>query len=271
LWEPQVRPCRSHKFLAVPNLGIILILAAAAASPSPSPAPANPCGGAHTNVLAAINRPSVGYSPCAVKPHEQLVEFGYENTTGAGGHAAQYPQGFVRFGIAPRWEFDLIGPAYGAQALHGATTSGFFDSGAGAKYEMWHDSERALAMDFLYTAPTGAHAFTAGSSVETMNLDYTMPIAGKFGFASTLGAQNGRFFSLLPSAIVTDQWSARAQAFIEAFGQTRVSPDGGSLFGMDAAVQYLLAPNLQIDAEVGRTASQGTQLHYAGFGFGVKF
>jgi hypothetical protein len=182
-----------------------------------------------------------------------VAEIGYQNNVGSDTHAPQYPQGFLRFGAARNVELDV------------------FDSGIGAKYEMWHDSKRAFAADFLYTAPTGASGFTAGGSTETLNLDYSMPIRGNFSVASTVGAQSGRFFSLLPSAVVTDQWSPRAQAFIEAFGQTRTSPQGGSLFGMDAAFQYLLARNLEVDVELGRTSSDGARLHYAGFGFGAKF
>jgi hypothetical protein len=226
----------------VPNLGIILILAAAVASPAPSPTPTDPCGAPHTNLLAALNRPSIGFAACALKPGEGVAEIGYQNNVTSDTHAPQYPQGFLRFGAAPNLEL------------------GVFDSGVGAKYEMWHDGERALAADFLYSAST-----------QTLNLDYSMPLGGNFSFASTLGAQSGRFFTLLPSAIVTDQWSPRAQAFIEAFGQTQISSAGGSLFGMDAALQYLLARNLEVDVEVGRTSSDGERLHYAGFGFGVKF
>jgi hypothetical protein len=242
--------------------------------PSPSPPP-DPCAG----LLAALNRPSVGFAACAVKREQNIDELGYQNTVGGGQHLAAYPQGFLRFGAATNLEVDLIGPQYGTQTVPLAHQTGAFDSGFGAKYEFWHDDNRALAADVLYTLPTGAQFFTAGAPIVTLNIDYSMPISSKFGFASTLGAQSdfataldgvtsGRFFSTLPSVLITDQWNPRAQAFVEAFGQTRLRPDGASLFGMDAAVQYLLTPQLEVDVEAGRTVTPVSRLHYIGFGFG---
>ncbi len=264
----------------MPNLGTILIFAALA-TPSPTPAPVDPCGAPRTNLLAALNRPSVGFSSCSVKAHESVAELGYARSSGEPAQSTTYPQGFLRFGVANGLELDFIGPAYGEQLSGSARASGFFDSGAGAKYEIWHDGSRALAADFLFTAPTGTAAFTAGAPTETLNADYSFPLSSKFGFATTLGFQSayaaslagprGRFFTLLPSAVVTDQWNPRAQVFLEAFGQTRTRPDGGAQFGMDAAFQYLLTPSIEIDLEAGRSASDIARAHYAGFGFGLRF
>lgn len=247
------------------NLGIVLIFAAALASPAPPPSPspaADPCGAAHTNLLAALNRPSIGYSACAVKRGEAILEAGYANAAGSRGTTPNYPQGFFRYGAAPELELDFI-------------DNGKFDSGAGLKYEFWHDDSRALAVDLLFTAPTGNARYTAGAATQTFNLDYAVPLSSRFGAGLTLGMQNGyaggRFFSLLPSAVVSDQWNPRAQAFVEAFAQTRTQPGGGELFGTDAALQYLIAPELEADVEAGRTVVNGSVSHYAGFGLGVRF
>ncbi|HET6896553.1 MAG TPA: transporter [Candidatus Baltobacteraceae bacterium] len=254
------------------NLGMILIFAASlTVSPSPSPSPApthDPCGGARSNLLAVLDRPSIGFSPCAVKQHETVIEAGYSNAASATAATPTYPQGFLRFGAAPQLEVDLI-------------AGGRFDSGFGAKYEFWHDASRAFGADFLYTAPTGSASLTAGAPTQTINLDYSTPLAGNFSIAPTLGMQSsyaadlsgrgGRFFSLLPSVVVSDQWNPRAQAYIEAYGQTRTRPDGGAQFGLDVALQYLLAPQLEFDVEAGQTANDVTRSHYAGFGFGVRF
>lgn len=248
---------------------MILILAASLtvpASPSPSPVP-DPCGGAQSNLLAVVDRPSIGYSPCAVKLHETVLEAGYANAASATGLTPAYPQGFLRFGAASQLEVDLI-------------AGGRFDSGFGAKYEFWHDARRAFGADFLYTAPTGIASLTAGGRTQTINLDYSTPLAGNFSIASTLGTQSsyaadlggrgGRFFSLLPSMVLSDQWNPRAQAYIEFYGQTRTRPDGGAQFGVDVALQYLLAPQLELDVEAGQTENDITRSHYAGFGFGVR-
>jgi hypothetical protein len=267
----------------VPNLGIILIFAvsvAATPSPAPTSAPADVCGSPRSNLLAALNRPSIGFSACAAKPGDRIAELGYQNSAGNPA-LAQFPQGFLRFGTASNLEFDFIGPAFASEQLAGIRSNGAYDSGIGAKYELWHDGSRAFAADFLYTAPTGTASFTAGAPVETVNVDYTLPISSLFSVASTLGmqsdyaaAQSGRsarFFAALPSIAVTDQWNRRAQAFIETFAQTRTRPDGGALFGVDAAFQYLLLPDLEVDVETGRTVTDATRQHYVGFGFGVRF
>lgn len=256
------------RFGTVPNLGMVLIFAAMlTVSPSPAPSP-DPCGGSRSNLLAVLDRPSIGYSPCAAKPHETIVEAGYSNSAGDAGLLATYPQGFLRFGAAPNLELDVM-------------ASGRFDSGIGAKYEWWHDASRAFATDFLYTAPTGSATLTAGAPIATLNADYSMPLSSRFGLAATLGAQSSyaaaldgtsaRFFSMLPSVVISDQWNPRAQAFVEVFGQTRTRPDGGAALGADLAFQYLLAPQLELDVEIGRTANDLTRSHYAGIGFGARF
>lgn len=258
---------------------MILILAAVTATPSPSPSP-DVCGGTHTNLLATLNRPSIGFSACAVKPREFLAELGYQNSTLENGRATQYPQGFLRYGVTTNWEVDVIGPAYGL-AGGDVNRSGFFDSGLGAKYEIWHDANAAFATDLLYTLPTGAAGFTTGGATQTLNLDYSTSLSSIFSFATTVGGastyaaslngEEGRFFTLLPSAVITDQWNPRAQAFIEAFASTRTRPDGGSLFGQDIAFQYLLTAQFELDVEAGQTVDDTGYSHYVGFGFGARF
>ncbi len=266
------------------NFGMILIFASLATAPSPvpaaSPTPSDVCGGAHTGLLATLDRPSIGYSPCAVKPHESLAELGYANFRGDSLLAA-YPAGFLRFGAAPNLEVDFIGPAYAVQSNSGMRSAGFYDSGVGAKYEFWHDGSSAFGTDFLYTAPTGGAQFTAGSPFVTVNADYTTSLSSRFSFSSTLGFQSayaadtngsaGRFFALAPSVVLSDQWSPRAQAFVEAFGLTRSRPSGVAQFGLDAAFQYLLTPAFEVDVEAGRTTTDLSRAHYVGFGIGARF
>lgn len=253
-------------------------------TPSPSPSPGPPpdvCGGAQTSLLAALDRPSVGFSPCAVKPRERVFEIGYAQASGGDRRSATFPQGFLRFGAGPNLELDVIGPAYALQATSRGRTGGFQDSGLGAKYELWHHGGAAMGLDFLYTMPTGAAAFTAGAPEQTVNLDYSAPVSSIFSVSSTLGIQksyavsasgaSGHFISELPSVLITDAWNTRAQAFVEAFGQTRTRPDGVSMFGVDANVQYLLAPPIEVDVGVGRTVTAGAPSHFAGFGFGLRF
>jgi len=268
------------------NLGIILIFVVLA-SPAPSPSPAasaasDPCGGAPTNLLAALNRPTIGFSACALKPHESVWELGYNNVPQSdGSRTAVYPQGFIRFGAARQVELDIIGPNYQVQNTAGNLQRGFTDSGIGAKYEFFQDASNVAAIDFLYSVPTGAPAFTAGAPTATVNFDYGRSLSPASGFGITLGVQStyaqalsrrsARFVAWLPSVSFTTLTDPRTQFYAEAYGQTPLRPDGGTLFGIDGGVQYLLTPNVEVDAELGQTATDLVHGHYIGLGFGVRF
>ena len=266
------------------NLGIILIFAVLASpSPSPLPAvtPADPCGGGTTNLLATLNRPTIGFSACAVKPHESLWELGYVNASQSdGSHAALYPQGFIRFGGAPRLEWDIVGPNYAVANAGGVIQRGFADAGVGAKYEFFSGPSDTAALDLLAVFPTGSPLFTAGAPVTTLNFDYGHSLSSDAGFATTIGVQSSfaqtldgrasRFTSLLPSAAFTIQSNPRTQFYVEWYGQTRIRPDGGTLFGVNGGIQYMLRPNVEIDAEIGQTVTDLARAHYFGFGIGVR-
>ncbi len=267
------------------NLGIILIftiLASPAPVPPPSPPPAaDPCGGTTTNLLATLNRPTIGFSACAVKPHESLWELGYVNLMqNDGSHAAAYPQGFIRFGAAPRLEWDIVGPNYQVQNAGGTIQRGFADGGLGAKYEFFSGPSDTAALDLLYTFPTGSALFTAGAPVATLNFDYGHSLSPNAGVATTVGVQStfaqtldgraARFTSLLPSVAFTIQSNPRTQFYAEWYGQTRLRPDGGTLSGVDGGIQFLLRPNVEMDAELGQTVTDLARGHYFGFGIGIR-
>ncbi len=257
----------------LPTVTLVLaaVLASAPASPSPAPSPpADTCASAngHTAVLSVINRPTVGFSPCAVKPDESLLEIGYQ--AGAGDIAQnQTGQGFLRFGVVPNIEVDLIGPAYAVQRVP-MEAHGFFDFGAGMKWEFAHTSSSAFGMDVLLTVPSGAPAFSAGAATQTVNVNDSFSF-GNFGVSTTFGVshQNG-YRTLFPSIAVTNQFNNRTQWYAEAFAQTKSSPDGKALVGLDGGLQYLMTPQLEFDVEGGRTISDTARTRYFGFGFGVR-
>lgn len=253
--------------------GALLLLTALAsptpaASSTPAAATDDPCGGAHTALLSTLNRPTIGFSPCAVKPHEVLAEGGYANQSGSQPESI-YPQGFIRYGVARNVEFDIDAP------------SGKFDTGVGAKYEAWHNAVSAFGIDLIYGLPTGAPGFTNGAPTEVVNLDFSTSLSSKFGIATTVGVLNfraqaldgttQRTTTLLPSVVFTDAFNTRTQVYAEGFGSTHIRPDGGTLFGLDGGVQYLLTPRIEVDAEVGRLLNGGLASHLIGFGVGLLF
>lgn len=256
------------------NFGIVLIFCALLASPSPSPAPAgrqaaDPClSEGHTSLLAALNRPTLGFSACAVKPRDIVAEMGYQNASG-GAAQVQVPQGFLRAGITPGIEADLIGPAFLRNRAPGAKW-GSADSGLGMKWEFAHDAAGASAVDVLYTAPTGSPAYTAGVPILTVNVDYSLALSRQFGVGATIGQSRAAFSSTTPSMVLTDQFNARAQIYAEAFAQSRTRPDGGALGGLDAGLQLLLGAQFEVDIEAGRTITDRVRTKYVGAGVGAR-
>ncbi|MHB8178391.1 MAG: transporter [Vulcanimicrobiaceae bacterium] len=261
---------------------------AAVRPPTHAPPTPAPCGTKHTNLLAALDRPTIGYATCAVRPGDIVGEFGYDNTISTGSRYAfaTYPQGFIRYGVARRFEVDFIGPAYGVRHLaNGSIQRGFFDSGLGFKLQSRPVGRALFAIDGLLTFPTGASAFTIGAPTETVNLDASYALSNTTGIAETLGftsasgtrlssthvdASVARYTAFLPSAVITQLLGARTQLYLEAYGATRVRPNGGSRFAMDGGVQYMLTPQLEVDAELGRTVTELGPSHYLGFGFGIR-
>ncbi len=82
---------------------------------SPSPHRSDPCAGP-SRLLATANRPTIGFSTCAVKKGTAVFELGYQNevqgTSSVGSIQSQVPQNFLRLGVASRFELDVIGPNY---------------------------------------------------------------------------------------------------------------------------------------------------------------
>ncbi len=142
-----------------------LLAVAASPAPSPSPAPADPCGGP-ARLLATANRPTVGYSTCAVKKDTLVVELGYQNQQNGtpidGSVQTQVPQNFSRVGVAKNFELDIIGPnyfatrAYGPSAATNGTSHGVTDSGLGFKYELPLQGRWTFAVDGLDLPPNGS-------------------------------------------------------------------------------------------------------------------
>jgi hypothetical protein len=253
--------------VTVPLFGVAAVASIVAqASPSPSPAPDACAADGHTSLLAALNRPTIGFSTCAVKRHDVLVELGYANQSGDAPQVT-VPQGFLRFGLGENLEADVIGPAL---QFNRGGRSGWLDSGAGMKWQYVSSSGNSAALDVLYTVPSGSAAFTSGRPVETLNFDYSRSLSNRFAIGTTMGFAQSHLFSLLPSLVITDQYNDRAQVYAEAYGQIATRPGGAALFGLDGGVQYLLCPQLEVDVEAGRTITSLSRNHYYGFGLGVR-
>lgn len=249
-------------------------------SPAASDAPSDPCGGP-TRLLATLDRPTFGYSACAVSKGSIVLENGYQNQSQGGespGTATTIGQGFQRVGVGDRIELDLIAPTFNRASSGGVLTTGFSDLGLGFKVELPQRGAFTYAIDGLFTAATGTGGFSMGGPSQTMNFDIAYAASPAIGIGSTIGVSsaagiaNARYGYIMPSIVVTAQIPNAYQFFFELVGQTKIGPAQGGRIFSDAGVQKLLGQYLELDAEYGKsfTAVGGSRFHYIGIGAGIR-
>lgn len=274
-------------------IAVLLAALVAAASPAPSPspqasaAPADPCGG-DGRLLATLNRPTIGYSACAVAPGSVVFEEGYQNQQQGADlsmYLVQYPQSFTRVGIRPRFEVDVIGPYFNKLAVPDgagglAITHGYQDSGFGFKYEFEPKGNFTYGIDGLYTAPNGSAGFTNGGATETVNLNASYALTSTFAvgttqaFSSTSGFRadgtQGRYGLWLPSFVLSQQLHDFYQLYAEYVYASKLAPDQNGRAFVDYGIQHLLGKRFEIDVEMGHsiTPDLTTRFQYLGVGFG---
>lgn len=285
-------------------LAAVLVPAALRAEPTPaSPqpvistpvdAPSDPCGGP-ARLLATLNRPTVGYSACALPKGAIVLEEGYQSQHQSGRAAsviATFPQGFERLGVADRLELDLIGPAFNRSRVGSTIATGYNDLGLGFKYELPQKGRFTYAVDGLFQAATGTGGFGAGGPTSALDIDVAYAASPAIGIGTTLagystagttaigttpaGLPMGGFMSrygyFLPSVVVTAQIPNYYQFYAELAGRTKLAPDQGGQVFTDFGIQKLLGPNLELDGEYGIsfTPVVGSRFRYVGLGFGVR-
>jgi hypothetical protein len=136
-----------------------------------------------------------------------------------------------------------------------------------------------LAVGGSLTIPSGSSAFTNGAPTEVLNFDVSsditpsMSLGTTLGFASQPGQQldgtTARYTALQPAFVLDHNLGEKAQVYFEAFGVTRLRPDGSSLFGIDGGFQYLLSPRFEIDVEGQSTVTDVARAHALSAGFGI--
>jgi hypothetical protein len=262
----------------------------AVAAPAPSASPAaggndtsDPCGGPGT-LLETIDRPTVGFSTCAVKKSTVVLEEGYENSSQGGSAAsvtATFPNGFERIGVAERFEIDLSGPNFNRMRSGTSVTSGLSDLGLGFKYELPPRGRFTYAFDGLFTAATGSGGFGNGGPAQTLDGDvsYTLSPAINIGTtlsaSSTVGSTNesagaARYGTFDPSLVVTVQLPNEYQFFAELSGMTEIAPQAGGRTSMDVGVQKLVGKYVELDLEYGLDlAPVNRSRRSIGTGFGL--
>jgi hypothetical protein len=259
-------------------------------APSPTPELPDPCGGPG-RLLATANRPTVGFSTCAVKAGTALFELGYQNqtngTSGAGTIQSQLPQNFLRIGVVPRFELDVIGPNYVRTRTYAVgtpdvVTNGVTDSGLGFKYELPPSARWTVAFDGLYTGPNGSTFLTAGNATLTGNLDASYALSPSTAAGTTIAisstggyardGEHGRYGVTTPSFVLTTQIPNYYQFYAEYVFVSKLAPDRGGRAFTDFGIQKLLGTRTEIDVEYGHafTGIPALKFDYVGMGLVIQ-
>jgi hypothetical protein len=276
------------------ELIVAAVTAVAAPAPTASTTPAptaspDPCGGPD-RLLATADRPTIGFSTCAVAPGTAVFELGYQNqvngTPASGSVQSQVPQNFLRLGVVPRFELDVIGPNEVRTRTYGGAgsgiASGVADSGLGFKIELPPGGRWGVAFDGLYTGPNGSKTLTAGNATATLTLDAAYAITPTTGAGTTIAfsagggyAANGahaRYGVTEPSFVLTQQLPDRYQLYAEYVFVSKLAPDLGGRAFADAGVQKLLGDRTEVDVEYGHalTAVPALRFNYIGAGLVIQ-
>ena len=274
---------------ALATIGMAVLTApAAGADPIPTATPSaapDPCGGPG-RLLATANRPTIGYSTCAVAKGTAVFELGYQNqvngTPTDGSVQTQLPQNFLRIGAATRFELDVIGPNYVglrtyAPGSPGSVSHGVTDSGLGFKYQLPPQRHWSVAFDGLYTGPNGSPFLTAGSATITGNLDASYSLSPATSVGTTIGVSStGQYAGgvrtqygvTAPSFVATTQIPNYYQFYAEYVFVSKIAADAGGRAFTDFGVQKLLGTRTEIDVEYGHafTGDPALRFDYVGVG-----
>jgi hypothetical protein len=255
-------------------------------TPSPSPQPSDPCDGPG-RLLATANRPTIGFSACAVTKGTAVFELGYQNEVRGkpdkGSVQSQVPQNFLRLGAASRFEIDVIGPNYEGVRTYapespGTTLHGVTDSGLGFKYELPPMGRWTVAFDGLYTGPNGSPSVTAGDATLTSNLDASFSMSPATSIGTTIAVSSTGGFSgnlhtgygvTMPSIVLTTQIPHYYQFYTEYVLVSKIGPHLGDRAFTDFGVQKLLGTRTEIDIEYGHAFTGIPVLGFNYIGCGV--
>ncbi len=268
------RACKGRVMLSTCRALALAATLIATLGTAATPKPASLCDG---GLLAILNRPTIGFSTCAVAPHHFVGEFGIQNTVDAAGSNVSLGQGFLRFGLGHGFEADINGP----NVIAGSTipVAGLQDLGLGLKWQFLDRPTFGGAFDLIQNLPTARAGVTLGAPSTTLNLDLATALGPRAGLGLTVGAidtsgfapsgARRRYLAFQPSMALTDLLTPRFQAYLEGVALSNTAPGAPGAFTVDGGFQYAATTTLELDIEAAQSTSDGVRSHYLGLGFGI--
>ena len=249
----------------------------------------DPCSGPDA-LLSLIDRPTVGDSACVVPAGRTLLESGVARyvPNPASGYSLGYPQLELRFGLPANNELVLLPPNINRSVtpvLGGGhqIVSGGSASVVGLKHEFGYNSQWLWAGETLVTLPSGSPDFGSAATGYAINGIVNDNVTPIFSLTLMLGATHlaapsnihagAYYWSMNPDLVASWQTTERFQFYVEVYGQGHTGPGEGAGYNADGGIQYLLTPNVELDAEVGQRLSGnlGGWSHYSGIGVALLF
>jgi len=229
------------------------------------------------NMLAIIDRPSVGYSPCTVGNKILYIESGYSYqilTPSAYGH--NLPQTEMRFGIMNNTEIEFFPPNYFEQS--NPSQSALSATTLGLKHVFYFDSHQMITGQGYVTPPSGNQYFGTTNTSFIINGIYGYNFDSGFSFVTTLGvAANAapianpakNYYTFNPIIDLGLPITEKIAAYLEVYSQSKTALDQGWGVSMDGGLIFLAEKNLTFDVSAGQRMSGylGGMDHYFGAGF----
>lgn len=226
------------------------------------------------NVVAAqaidTNRPGFTFSPNTVAKGTWQLETGLDYTrNSSSSEATSLPAAEVRWGVAEQIEVFASGINWTENRNDGNKSSGFGDVNVGTKLAI-SDPNAVTRLAFLFqlSVPVGEDGFTSDRWDPTAAFIWSspagLPISGTVKvskFRSGYQLDNGlkASFSLAERHHLFAEWEAN------------VPEEGGNTHWLNGGYQFVLAEQMQLDANLGLGLNDRTGDYRLGIGFSYRF
>lgn len=233
------------------------------------------------SLIAIVDRPTIGDSPCVVPYGKIVLEQGYQyQKLPQTGYGQNFPQAALRLGLPKHSELVVVLPNEIKQTI--TPHSGLTASTVGIKHEMGFSENWTATLESLLTLPSGSDNFgshglgAAFNGIFSYNLTSQLNLTFMLGVTSDTQSDNDggqRFNSINPDLVMSWSPIETISLYGEIYGQSKMGPGQGSGFNMDTGIIYLLTKNITIDLEWGHHVSgvYSNFEQYIGAGFAIIF
>ena len=222
------------------------------------------------------DRPDQTESATVVPRGLVQVETGYLFARDAGVDVFEVPGTLFRIGLGARTEL-RVGHAgvIGSQGRHGAG-----DSEVGAKVNLIETADGwtpELAILGGLSLPTGGEAFSSDGADPSFLVAFAHELSPRLSLGYNVGAawesspdQPAREASLVYSLALGMGVTDRLGAFLEVFGDRRMTDGSAAGVSIDGGLTFLLSDAMQIDLFVGRSLHGPTADAFVGTGLSFR-